>query len=224
HNLVKFIQYTTVNGATPYYNANDTITFSFVANSNLPVSYQDRWFGSHQLSYDASNRISKDSVLNEVGRYAYSNNTINYTITGVVGTTNSFPGSPIYGPVFIDTITLANENIEGLKENVRSSLSFSQFSYPTTAYENPAYHAASAGTTGPLLFHIISLNQTETNTNSLDYLYVDFISKDLANSIVTDLTGNTFNYSYSLDAQGRIGAGIFKVNGNTTATLAYSYY
>ncbi|HTB52550.1 MAG TPA: hypothetical protein VK718_07235 [Ferruginibacter sp.] len=240
HDLVKFIQYTTVNGATPLYNTNDTITFSFAANGQGPVSYRSSMFDvTHQLLYDANSRIIKDSVSNvatsnynviATSSYSYPNNSIVYTALGVVAWTNSYPGTPIYQPVVIDTITIADQNIDGLKENnvpttASGSSSFSQFGYPATSYTNPAYHAAISSTIGPLLFNLISTQQTAFKTSGLSNFYVDFISKDLPNSIVTNGNQPTVdNDTYTLDAQGRVGTGIIEENGATPATLTYSYY
>jgi hypothetical protein len=200
HHLLLFAQYDfdTTSG-TP---ESDSIvtTFSYAAGSGVPNGYTNTFSTSsdpHQLSYDAQNRIIKDTSLNGSGYVAF------YTYPN--GNTSSnvlFDGTALNNQ--IDTLFLSGGNIVAFHiyypnyGQTADSLSGSvQFTY--SAYANPAYHADLAGSIGPLLYNL-----------SLDGYggYEDFLSKDVFQSISATASGSVPGYSLTLnanrDASGRV--------------------
>jgi hypothetical protein len=170
----------------------------------------------HLLSYDASNRITKDTSLSGSGYVTY----FSYPNNNIAATT-LFEGTADDNQ--IDTLYMRNGNISqevvyspdipGEPDELQGDVFFTDVS---TA--NPAYHAAISGSIGPLLFNL-------TLNNGADF--VDFISKNAWQQITgTEISSPTnvlLSYTLSTDSKGRL-AKMTAGSGASTGTIQFSYY
>jgi hypothetical protein len=222
HRVDTFMQtiYDTTSG-TPQYNT-FTAQFLYQSTNTYPsyYNYYDVPLGNygdyHILSYDANNRITKDTSLSGSGYvtyYSYPNNNIAATVL-FEGTTQDNQ---------IDTLFVTNGNISsgtyytsdipGQPDQQQADV---QYTYASTA--NPAYHAAISNSIGPLL-----------TTLDVDGFggFVDFISKNAYKGVVgvQQTAPLSFSYTYNLtnDNKGRLSTYTGSAAGST-ATIVFSYY
>jgi hypothetical protein len=170
----------------------------------------------HLLSYDGSNRITKDTSLSGSGFVTY----FSYPSNNIAATT-LFEGTP--DDNLIDTLYLHNGNVSqeviynsdipGQPDQLQGDVFFTDVS---TA--NPAYHAPISGSIGPLLFNL-------TLNNGADF--VDFISKNALQQITGTETSSPANvliiYTLSTDSKGRL-AQMTAGTGASAGTILFSYY
>jgi hypothetical protein len=211
------IIYDTTSG-TPQYNS-WTVVFLYQGDATRPsfYNYYDITLGGfgdyHLLSFDASDRITKDTSLSGsafVTYYSYPNNNIAGT-TLFEGTTETN---------LTDTLYIQNNNL--IREVVYvpvipgqpdQLLGTDNYTFSPTA--NPAYHQPIANSIGPLLFTLQFINHGSI---------LDFNSK---NAYSTDLITNpgspnlSHQYTLTTDSKGRLAKSALA--GGTT-TIEYSYY
>ena len=199
--ILKFI-YNGSNTYPSYYNEYDT------ALGNTDGDY-------HLLSYDAQDRITKDTSLSGSGYvayYSYPNNNLASTVLWE-GTLQDN---------MMDTLYIANGNmgtevvydaqIPGQPDVQQGDINFS---YASTA--NPCYHETIANSIGQLLF-------TASVNGSGDF--VDFNSKDAyVGASGTQASGPivAFKYTLSNDSKGRLSHVTGSAAG-ATGTIVYNYY
>ena len=218
--LTRYVQYEndSTNG-TPIVDSVFYI-FSYSGSSPVPSSYTylQPSVGTnevHQLSYDAQNRVTGDVCATRIGFFV----NLSYP-AGNDAATVQFSSS--VGDNQIDTLTITNGNATkqvvyypnsaGTADSLEGTLKIGY-----SANGNPAYHAAISNSLGPLLF-ILSLDGFSN--------FVDFNSKDMANSI-TDIEpgvpNRTINYSFTSDSKGRVSKANYSGYPDTYR-LVYSYY
>ncbi len=200
HKLAEWIQYVydTTSG-TPAADS-QFYSFAFAANATVPHSYMISHRSTsdmHQLTYDAQNRLVKDTGVSGSGFVAY----FSYP-SGNMATTVLFDGTIANNQV--DTLFLTNGNITeeriyfpnnaGTADSLVADL---QVGHAASA--NPGYQPAIANTVGPLLF-ILAVDGFGG--------YSDFISNTVVNKltgIVDGLpAGGILNYTIKTDASGRV--------------------
>ena len=198
------------------------LQFIYIGSNTYPSYYNeyDSALGNisgdyHLLSYDAQNRITKDTSLSGSGYVAYY----------------SYPGNNLASTVLwegtlqdnlMDTLYMANGNmasevvydseIPGQPDVLQGDINFS---YASTA--NPCYHQATSNSIGPLLF-IASVNGNGD--------FVEFNSKNAYEGASGTQQGTqivAFKYTLSNDSKGRLS----RVTGSAagaTGTIVYNYY
>ncbi len=221
HRVDTFTQviYDTTSG-TPMFN---TWTVQFLyqdANTTAPSWYNfyDAPLGGygdyHLLSYDGSDRITKDTSLSGSGYVTY----YSYPSNNLAATT-LFEGTPDNN--VIDTLYLFNGDVG--KEVDYSSVIPGQpdqfVGEISSSYEsiaNPAYHAAISGSIGPLLNNLAFNNGAD---------FVDFISKDSRIQSEGDETSSSapvvVNFTLTTDSKGRLAK---MTAGSGASTILFSYY
>jgi hypothetical protein len=223
HRVDTFTQtiYDTTSG-TPVFNT-WTIQFLYQDNNTQPswYNYYDLPLGGfgdyHLLSYDANNRIAKDTSLSgsgEVTYYSYPNGNIATTILPEGTPENNFMDTMYISSGNISKEVLWISEIPGQPDAFAGDADFTYASYA-----NPGYHAAFSNTIGPLL---------SGYTLSNDASIVDFTSK---NAMQTENGTETFaplnipilNYTLTPDNKGRV-AEMTSGTGASGATIAFSYY
>jgi hypothetical protein len=199
--ILKFI-YNGSNTYPSYYNEYDT------ALGNTDGDY-------HLLSYDAQDRITKDTSLSGSGYVAYYSYPSNNLASTVLweGTLQDN---------MVDTLYMANGNmgteiiytaeVPGQPDVQQGDINFS---YASTA--NPCYHEATANSIGQVLF-IASINGSGD--------FVDFNSKDAyMGASGTQSSGPivAFKYTLSNDSKGRL-SHVTGTAAGATGTIVYNYY
>lgn len=222
HRLDSFMitVYDTTSG-NPQYN-NMTLQFIYEGSNTYPSYYYlyDAALGNsagdyHLLSYDAHNRISKDTSLSGSGYVAY----------------DTYPGNNLASTVLwegtlqdnlIDTLYMAGGNmssevvydseIPGQPDVQQGDI---HFSFASTA--NPCYHETIANSIGPLLF-IASVNGQGD--------FVEFNSKNAYEAATgTQQGGPNVSFKYTLvnDSKGRLSR-VTGVAAGVSGTIIYNYY
>jgi hypothetical protein len=205
----------------PQYNS-QLLQFIYIGSNTYPSYYNeyDSALGNisgdyHLLSYDAQNRISKDTSLSGSGYVAY------YTYPG-----NNLASTILWEGTLqdnmMDTLYMANGNmgselvydaqVPGQPDVLQGDINFS---YASTA--NPCYHAAIANSIGPLLF-IASVSGSGD--------FVDFNSKNAYEGASGTQQGGpivAFKYTLSNDSKGRLSHVTGSAAG-ATGTIVYNYY
>lgn len=222
HRIARFAQYSydTTSGSPVFYYW--TADFTLPANGSAPSSYTYNYRAAgiindvHPLSYDGQGRIIKDSSLSGSGfvtHYSYPNNNIASTVL--------FDGTPLNNQV--DTLFMTNGNIgserdyfpnnAGTADSLEGNV---QVGYASIA--NPGYHAAIAGSVGPLLFTL----QFDGNGN-----FMDFISKNAFNKVTVIgsglPSGTSINYNLTTDSKGRLSQLTANLGG-ITGRVTFNYY
>lgn len=219
HRLDSFMMFTyDTTAGNPQFN-NITLRFIYNGSNNYPSYYYqyDSAYGNtggdyHVLSYDAQNRITKDTSLSGSGYvawYSYPNNNLAATVLWE-GTLQDN---------WMDTLYMANGNIgseviydapiPGQPDVLEAT---AHIAYDSVA--NPCYHAATANTIGHLLF----IASYSVNTS-----FVDFNSKYAYDDFLDIQPGLTVAISYTLtrDSKGRLS----RVTENPlVTTFVYNYY
>jgi hypothetical protein len=170
----------------------------------------------HLLSYDANDRITKDTSLSGSGYvtyFSYPNNNIAAT-TLYEGTADDN---------LIDTLYISNSNIGGevvYLSNIPGQPDVLQgdVHFTNTSTANPAYHAPISNSIGPLLFNLT------VNSNGD---FVDFISKN-AWQRISGTEGSppsdvALTYTLITDSKGRL-AKMTAGSGTSAGTITFSYY
>lgn len=197
------------------------VQFSFGPNATLPASYTrtDAGYGIsnevHELSFDAQNRITKDTSSSGFAAYfSYPGN--NIAITVIFGR-----GSQNY---LIDTMFLSGGNV--YKEHIylpnsagtADSLNAAPI-YNFASYANPAYNAELSSAVGPLLY-VCSLNAYAG--------YGDFISKNIVDKVSGIGDGIPLVGGLSLtpvaDAKGKVVELLGNSGGQGNYRYIFSYY
>jgi len=188
--------------------------FSFSGNDTVPNSYVIFFPGGDQqedrlLFYDTLNREITDSATDnsaDVISLSYPGNNIDFSF--------------LFYSNEMDTLVLSNGNITSHSEYFSNSLSSTlQSVYSSPLYPNPAYASGVANTIGAGLNIWIHVDNGS---------YLDFISKNLANSysgIGNGLPPNnaSADFSWVTDSKGRVVKGTLALPGNPT-TILYAYY
>lgn len=218
HLLDTFTQTSYDSLTTPYFYDSLSVRFIYQGQNIFPSSYYYYLYEStgwnyadyHQLSYDGQGRISEDSSLSDTGTvsyYSYPNNNI---------TIIELPEGNVQGNNR-DTFYITNGNVSSYSSYafvppLPYDLQQAYLQYTYTSVANPAYHAAVAGTFGPLLNHLTS--------------YTDFLSKnayDHLNSTQFSSPIYIFSIAYTqtFDNKGRLS----KLTGPPGAgSYLFSYY
>jgi hypothetical protein len=212
--------YDTTSGYAQY--NSQVLKFIYIGSNTYPLYYNayDTALGNtdgdyHLLSYDAQNRITKDTSLSGSGYvayYSYPNNNLASTVLWE-GTLQDN---------MVDTLYMANGNmgneviynaeIPGQPDVLQGDINFS---YASIA--NPCYHAAIANSIGPVLF-IASING--------DGDFVDFNSKNAYEGASGIQQGGpivAFKYTLANDSKGRLSHVTGSAAG-ATGTIVYNYY
>jgi hypothetical protein len=222
HRIDTFTQaiYDTTSG-TPLFNT-WTVQFLYQNANSYPSWYNfyDVPLGGygdyHLLSYDGSNRITKDTSLSGSGFVTY----FSYPSDNIAATT-LFEGTADNN--LMDTLyvhngnvsqeVIYNSNIPGQPDELEGDVL-----YTDASTANPAYHAATSGSIGPLLFNL-------TFNNGADC--VDFISKNALEQITGAETSSPayvlIKYTLSTDGKGRL-AKMTTGTGASAGTILFSYY
>ena len=169
----------------------------------------------HLLSYDADDRITKDTSLSGsdyVTYFSYPNNNI--------AATTFYEGTPDNN--LIDTLYVGNGNINGEvvylsdipgQPDVRQG----DVHFTDASTANPAYHAAISNSIGPLLFNL-TLNSNGD--------FVDFISKNAWQRIdgteSSPPSNVSLTYTLITDNKGRLAK--MTAGPGSTASISFSYY
>jgi hypothetical protein len=221
HRIARFAQYVydSSQGSPSFYGF--TVDFALPASGWQPSSYTYNSVPAsgapnlHQLSYDGQGRISKDTSVSGshfVTYYSYANNNIASTVL--------FDGTRQNNQV--DTLFMNNGNVgtehvyypnnNATADSLEGNL---QFGYASTA--NPAYHAETTNSIGPLLF-ILNFDGYGN--------FADFISKNVLNKVSAAAglpPGASINYNLINDSKGRLSQ-MTAFFGGASETIIYKYY
>jgi hypothetical protein len=199
------------------------IQFIYQGNNTWPSWYnsfdpQLGGFGDyHLLSYDADNRITKDTSLSGSGYVAYFSYPDNNIATTILP-----EGTP--DDNLIDTLYLSNGNVSeqadyesAIPGQPDALTGVADFTDASNA--NPAYHASISNSIGPLLYQY-------TLASSSGFL--DFTSRNARKQINTtdpllSYDVSPLNYSLTTDDKGRL-AKMTSGSGSTGSTIIFSYY
>jgi hypothetical protein len=222
HRLVIFAQYDLDTTSGTPLQASLIATFAYANSSQTPYAYtfeQQTPAGSasayHQLFYDGGYRIIKDSSLDGSGFVTYF----------------SYPGNNIASRVVfgnpddhqIDTQFVNNGNITaeriyypndaGTADSLEASL---QFGYSSLI--NPAYHAVTASSIGPLL-HILTYDGFGGYS---DYISANALSKLSGLGLPS---GQYISFAWTADSKGRAGKAAVSLPGQAAgALISCNYY
>jgi hypothetical protein len=220
HRLIRFSQYDydSTSGSPLYNSSSANFTYQDNATSPTRYVYSDTLLGNyddiHILSYDAQERIAKDTSYSGSGfvtYYSYPNNNPAATVL--------FEGT--IDDNQIDTLFLTNGNTTS--EHVYTSDipgqpdvldGIVQYGFSSTA--TPAYHAPITSSIGPLL-SILEIDGFGG--------FVDFISKNAINKISGDGNGlppgTVLNYTLTNDSKGRLSKMTFA---GAAGGIIFNYY
>jgi hypothetical protein len=170
----------------------------------------------HLLSYDANDRITKDTSLSGSGYVTY----FSYPTNNIAATT-LYEGTADNN--LIDTLYTRNSNISGevvYLSDIPGQPDVLQgdvhFTDASTA--NPAFHAPISNSIGPLLFNLTA------NSNGD---FVDFISKNawqrIAGTEGSPPSNVAVTYTLITDSKGRL-AKMTAGSGTSAGTITLSYY
>jgi hypothetical protein len=220
HRMTTFIQndYDSFGGSPGFITF--TVQFTYQGTHTWPSSYNyyspspGGFSGYHLLSYDADDRIIKDTDLNSfnyVMYFSYPNN--NIAITTVY--------SLAIDDVEIDTLFVKNGNVNEevyytpVNNGPNLLLGGPQLTFGSIA--NPAFHPLISNSIGPLLFNL--------NFNGTGF-FVDFISKNalqLADNLSNVPSYDSISYALSTDDIGRLSK-MALISGHGYDSILFSYY
>jgi YD repeat-containing protein len=220
HRIASFMQFEfDSTGGYPIY-GNWSAIFALPAGSSAaPTSYTNDLTGTletHELSYDAQGRITRDSSLGSSGwviYFGYPNGNI---------AINAYYDGTIANSI-LDTLFMSNGNIAsvhaygpnnaGTADSLEGSVK-----YGFSGISNPGYHSTLTSTIGPLIY-ILQISGYGG--------FFDNISEKVLNSISGPVGGSsidvTIPYTLTTDSQGRLSRQTASYGGST-ASIVYRYY
>ena len=218
HRINTFIQsmYDTPTVGSPYVST-WSVQFIYQGSNTWPSTYNfyplyHRYGGSHLLSYDADDRMIKDTCLNGTGvanYFSYPNNSI--VITGVNG------GPP--STSFANTFFISNGNVSCVAPYAPpippDSLGVLNLTYSSVA--NPAFHPLISNSIGPLL------TQLSLGSGGIP----DFISKNALQEdnppVALSQLNLSNNYALDTDNKGRL-VKMTLISSSIFNTILFNYY
>lgn len=222
HRVASYQQFEYDTSSGTAYSANWSAIFTLPADTTKPpLTYTNDLSGTmelHELTYDAQNRIIRDSSTGPSGWVIYFGYSGNYiAINAWLNGNGNFEGS------LIDTLFMSNGNIgsfrvygpndAGTADSIQGNL--------TLGYGNlvnPCYHSVITSSVGPLIY-ILAISGYGGN--------FDAVSQKAFNSIsgqVDGLPGNvTLHYAQTADSQGRLIQETGNLGGSS-GTITYRYY